>query len=258
MNKNINRRRYFSLFKINFIYYLFTLIFLISFFVLYSQNKKIDFFLNKTIEDFSKNFKYQFLNLEINGLINVKKKFIQNKTKKYLESSIFLLPLDEITNHLKENNWIKNVELKTNYKDTLYVKIDEYRPLGIYSFNGRKFFFDNKGKIIDEIDNQNISSNKFFIFEGQSSNLNAQKIINICDELNIQFKSQIKKFVFIENRRWNIILKKNIRLLLSENFPKKSIENYLKIEKKLSEIEMNNIESIDLRNLKKTIIKYKE
>ena len=52
--------------------------------------------------------------------------------------------------------------------------------------------------------------------------------------------------------------KKNIRLLLSENFPKKSIENYLKIEKKLSEIEMNNIESIDLRNLKKTIIKYKE
>ena len=65
-------------------------------------------------------------------------------------------------------------------------------------------FFDNKGKIIDEIDNQNISSNKFFIFEGQSSNLNAQKIINILDELNIQFKSQIKKFVFIENRRWNI------------------------------------------------------
>ena len=155
-------------------------------------------------------------------------------------------------------NWIKNVELKTNYKDTLYVKIDEYRPLGIYSFNGRNFFFDNKGKIIDEIDNQNISLNKFFIFEGQSSNLNAQKIINILDKLNIQFKSQIKKFVFIENRRWNIILKKNIRLLLSENFPKKSIENYLKIKKKLSEIEMNNIESIDLRNLKKTIIKYKE
>ena len=67
-----------------------------------------------------------------------------------------------------------------------------------------------------------------------------------------------KNYRSIENRRWNIILEKNLTLLLSEKFPKKSIENYLNIEKNLSETEMYNIESIDLRNLNKAVIKYKE
>ena len=257
MNKKINRKRYFSIFKINIIYFIFIIIFFISLVFFYYQNKKIYLILNNTIEDFSKNFNYQFINLEVNGLKNVKKKFIENKTKKYLNSSIFLLPLDEITSQFKENNWIKNVELKTNYKETLFIKIDEYIPLGIYTFNGRKFFFDNTGKIIDEIEDKYINSKKLFIFEGKSSNLNAKKIIDIIDETNLKTKSQIKKFVFIKKRRWDVIIEKNIRLLLSEKFPKKSIENYLIIEKNLSENEMNNIESIDLRNLNKTVIKYK-
>jgi len=258
MNKNINRRRYFSFLKINIIYFIFILIIFIGLLFFYYQNKSIYLFLNNTIEDLSKNLNYQFVNLEINGLINVKKKFIENKTKKYLDSSIFLLPLDEITNQFNENNWIRNVDLKTNYKDTLYIKIDEYIPIGIYTFNGKKFFFDNKGKIIDEILDNSINSKKLLMFEGQSSNLNAQKIINILEETKIQIQPQIKKIIFIENRRWNIILEKNLTLLLSEKFPKKSIENYLNIEKNLSETEMYNIESIDLRNLNKAVIKYKE
>ena len=62
---------------------------------------------------------------------------------------------------------------------------------------------------------------------------------------------------FIKKRRWNILLKNNIILKLSEENPYESIENYTKILKNLSEAQINNILSIDLRNITKSIIKFK-
>ena len=69
-------------------------------------------------------------------------------------------------------------KIKTNYKDTLFVIVKEYRPLGIYKFNNKKFYFDINGKIIDE-KNNNLNNDKFIIFTGQSSNLEARNIIEI-------------------------------------------------------------------------------
>ena len=45
--------------------------------------------------------------------------------------------------------------------------------------------------------------------------------------------------------------------MLSEKFPNKSLENFIKLIKNLDDIELNKIESFDLRNIDKTIIKYK-
>ena len=59
---------------------------------------------------------------------------------------------------------------------------------------------------------------------------------------------------FINKRRWDINLYGNVKLLLSEEDPNKSIQNFIKIQNKLSETDINNIKTYDLRNLKKTIL----
>ena len=46
-----------------------------------------------------------------------------------------MLPLDQINDSIKENNWVKEIYLNTNYKDTLFIRIEEYKPIGIYFFN---------------------------------------------------------------------------------------------------------------------------
>ena len=62
-----------------------------------------------------------------------------------------MLPLDKISKQIKENSWVKKVKLNTNYKNTLYVDILEYEPIGIYSFNNRYFYFDEIGKPFKDI-----------------------------------------------------------------------------------------------------------
>ena len=256
MKRNLNRRK-FTFFRIkNIIYFIILLLFLI---LIVFTNYQKNFFLkivNNSIEEFSKNFQYQYINLNVSGLVKVEYSFLENKLKKYLNSSIFLLPLDEITMEIRENNWIKSVNLSTNYRDTLFVSLEEYKPLGIYSFNDRKFYFDNKGKIIDEVKIDLSDYKNFIVFYGKSSNLKAKIIIDLMNSLNFQKKFNIKSIHYIEKRRWDILLNNNTKLMLSENSPKKSLQNFINIEKNLSKADINNIKRLDLRNTKKTLITY--
>ncbi len=168
--KNLNRRRL-VLNRIKLSNLIFIIIIIVTSLLFYYEKKNILKIFTNTINEFSKNFEYQYLHSNINGLERVEKKYVDVVLEKYLKTSIFLLPLNEISKSLQENNWIKKIRLNTNYKDTLFVEIEEYNPIGIYLFNRKHFFFDESGKIIEEIKKNTYSSNSLIIFEGQSSNL---------------------------------------------------------------------------------------
>ena len=58
----------------------------------------------------------------------------------------------------------------------------------------------------------------------------------------------------INKRRWDINLYSDVKLMLSEEDPNKSIKNFIMIQNKLTETDINNIKTYDLRNLNKTIL----
>ena len=250
---NINRRRYVLSFRslIYFCIFLFLIIF--SFLLYFNKNNLIETSKN-IIQSFSENFQYQFSKFDISGLEKIELKFVEDKMQNYIGSSIFLLPLDQIHNSIKENNWVKEIYLNTNYKDTLFIRIEEYKPIGIYFFNEKYFVFDENGKIIDQIYITDFTYQSLLIFMGNSSNLKANSLINFLKNYDFEKKYQIESLEFINKRRWNINLYNNVKLLLSEEDPNKSIENFIMIQNKLSETDINNIKTYDLRNLKKTIL----
>ena len=250
---NINRRRYVLSFKSLTLICIF--LFLIIFSLLLYFNKNNIFEISKNIiQSFSENFQYQFTKFDISGLENIESKFVEDKIQKYINSSIFLLPLDQINDSIKENNWVKELYLNTNYKDTLFIRIEEYRPIGIYFFNEKYFVFDENGKIIDQIYITDFTYQSLLIFKGNSSNLKANSLINILKNNDFEKKFKIQNLEFINKRRWNINLYSDVKLMLSEEDPNKSIQNFIIIQNKLSEIEINNISTYDLRNIKKTIL----
>ena len=250
---NINRRRYVLSFR-SFTYFcIFLFLIIFSFLLYFNKNNLIETSKN-IIQSFSENFQYQFTKFDISGLEKIELKFVEDKLQNYLGSSIFLLPLDQINDSIKENNWIKEIYLRTNYKDTLFISIEEYKPIGIYFFNEKYFVFDENGKIIDQIYISDIANQSLLIFKGNSSNLKANSIINILKNNDFKIKYKIENLEFVNKRRWDINLYGDVKLLLSEEDPNKSIQNFIKIQNKLSETDINNIKIYDLRNLKKTIL----
>ena len=67
----------------------------------------------------------------------------------------------------------------------------------------------------------------------------------------------IKSATFIENRRWDLKLLNNITIKLPEQNIEKALKKYKKIHSNFSDNDLAEIESIDLRVMKKAIIKYK-
>ena len=251
--KNINRRRYVLSFRSLIYFCIFFFLIIISYLLYFNKNNIIDLSKN-IIQSFSESFEYQLTKIDISGLEKIELKFVEEKLQNYIQSSIFLLPLDQINDSIKENNWVKETYLNTNYKDTLFIRIQEYEPIGIYFFNEKYFVFDENGKIIDQIYITSLSEQSLLIFKGNSSNLKANSLINILKNNDFEKKFQIESLEFINKRRWDINLYGNVKLLLSEEDPNKSIQNFIMIQNKLSEIDINNIITYDLRNLQKTIL----
>jgi len=235
-------------------YFIFTVIFFLLFIFTYDELKNRDK-IYQFIENISEKFNYQFLNIEINSLNRVDKSQVLKIINKYYNQSIFLLPLADISKSLHKLNWVKSVNLSSNFKNKVNVEIFEYIPKGLLFYNNQLFYFSREGKIIDKY-KENINEN-LIIFHGKQVIKEANKFLISLDKVDNIDKISIKEAYYINERRWNIKLHNDILLNLSENNIEESINNYIKLIEKFNNSEIDSITNIDLRNNVKAIISFK-
>ena len=253
MKKSIlNRRRK----KIYFPTILILLFFLITvIYILFFYDQKIIKQFNSIIENYSDKYQYSLSVVNINGLNNINEDEILNLIKPYKGSSIFLIPIKKIANKISQNNWVKSINIQSNYKDTIEINIDESKPIGIYTTGIQNILFSDDLKILENIANNEKRFSALIKFEGKNS---IHESIKLIDSFPDDFIQYVDKAFLINQRRWNLELKNSILLKLPENNIKEALENYKKIYINFSNEELIEIESIDLRMKKKIILKYKE
>ena len=253
MKKNIlNRRRK----KIYFPTILILLFFLITvIYILFFYDQKIIKQFNSIIENYSDKYQYSLSVVNINGLNNINEDEILNLIKPYKGSSIFLIPIKKIAKKISQNNWVKSINIQSNYKDTIEINIDESKPIGIYTTGIQNILFSDDLKILENIANNEKRFSALIKFEGKNS---LHESIKLIDSFPDDFIQYVDKAFLINQRRWDLELKNSILLKLPENNIKEALENYKKIYINFSNEELIEIESIDLRMKKNIILKYKE
>ena len=248
-NRFINKRKK-SFFKV----YIFCfLIFIIFFVYLYLNINKFANLTSDFIQEYSNKYNYNLKKIEVIGLTNLNKDEILIFFNKFKNNSIFLVPVKEISNEIKKNKWIKEVNIRNDYKNTLKIDIKEETPIGIYENNNQKILF-SKNLVILEILGKNHDYKNLISFYGENSIINSKYLISKIDQ---DLKQMIQSLIFVENRRWNIILKNKITLKLPEKNLEEAIKNYKKIYSNLSNKDLKDIEIIDLRIPNQAIIKYR-
>ena len=253
MNKKFNRKIF--LIRKNFFYSIFFTFFILIFvYYIYINLYKLENFTITSIQKYSQKFNYILNSYEIAGLKYIDEKHIIKKIKPYLNNSIFLIPLENLSNSILENNWVKNVSIKIDYKNKIYIQITEYDPIGIYYYNEANYYFNLKGKIIDYVKNNN---KELIVFSGQSSVLEAHSLLSTMSKVEENFQYKVLQARFVGNRRWNLLLKNGLLIKLSEKNLQQSIENYLKLSNNFSNNDLKDIKTVDLRDFKKGIIEYK-
>ena len=257
MKKNILNRRRRKIFSPKIIIFLFFFIIVVFYFfyVLIFYDQKILKQFNSIIENYSDKYQYSLSVVNINGLNNINEDEILNLIKPYKGSSIFLIPIKKIANKISQNNWVKSINIQSNYKDTIEINIDESKPIGIYTTGIQNILFSDDLKILENIANNEKRFSALIKFEGKNS---LHESIKLIDSFPDDFIQYVDKAFLINQRRWDLELKNSILLKLPENNIKEALENYKKIYINFSNEELIEIESIDLRMKKKIILKYKE
>jgi len=257
MNKRINRKKFLSLKKNFFLQFFLILCLILIIFFAYKYEKKIENLFITKIEKLSTKFEYNLQSYEIEGLNNITKKEIIKIIEPYYNTSIFLLPLKKISNKIYENNWVDEVKLNIDYKNKIIIQIIEFKPIGIYYFNQKKYYFNSKGKIIDYLNLKNNINEEFITFKGTSSTMEAHKLLKILNFFKSDFVLKIKHANFVKKRRWDLLLEKDLLVKLSEKHMEKSIENLIKIFNSLDNDDFENIKVIDMRDYEKVILEYR-
>jgi cell division septal protein FtsQ len=253
VKKNILNRRRKKIYFPTILILLFFLIIVIYIFLFYDQ--KIFKQFNSIIENYSDKYQYSLSVVNINGLNNINEDEILNLIKPYKDSSIFLIPIKKIAKKISQNNWVKSINIQSNYKDTIEINIDESKPIGIYTTGIQNILFSDDLKILENIANNEKRFSALIKFEGKNS---IHESIKLIDSFPDDFIQYVDKAFLINQRRWDLELKNSILLKLPENNIKEALENYKKIYINFSNEELIEIESIDLRMKKNIILKYKE
>lgn len=253
MKKSILNRRRKKIYFPTILILLFFLIIVIYILLFYDQ--KIFKQFNSIIENYSDKYQYSLSVVNINGLNNINEDEILNLIKPYKGSSIFLIPIKKIAKKISQNNWVKSINIQSNYKDTIEINIDESKPIGIYTTGIQNILFSDDLKILENIANNEKRFSALIKFEGKNS---IHESIKLIDSFPDDFIQYVDKAFLINQRRWDLELKNSILLKLPENNIKEALENYKKIYINFSNEELIEIESIDLRMKKSIILKYKE
>jgi len=216
---------------------LITFIFLSS----YNPNK-----FNLILEKNNKFFKIQNIIIVNNFLI--KKSVINEKLSEIYNKNIFLIKRKDTEKLLKDIDFLKKIEVKKKYPNTLVVKIFETKPIAILFKNKTKYLLDNSSNLISFKENMNFyqlpsvfgdeAENNFVYFFNQLEN-NSFPI------------NKIKNFYYFQIGRWDLQLLNNKII----KFPYNNTENAIKESiELLDRKDFKNYNIIDLRVVGKIIV----
>jgi len=178
---------------------------------------------------------------------------IEETIRGYKNKSLINFPLEEYQLKIKKLDWIKRVSIKRKFPDIIHVSIIENLPYAIFIDGINKYLIDDDGeKISFKPDNYKYS--ELLKVTGSDGNLNFSDLIR---EININYPKILDMVIeveFIENRRWNLILKQNIKIKLPE---KDSSIQLVKLKQLQQDQKLfnSNIIEIDLREIGRATIK---
>ena len=186
------------------------------------------------------NFKFnQIKKIKISGLDNTNNQYILKQIKKLNLDNIFFKNINEIKNVFEENSIIENYTIFKIYPSTLDIKIKKTNFFAQIRNKGKVYFIGSNGKLLE---NKILNEKLPFIFGNPDIDefLNFKKII---DESKISY-SEIKNIFFFPSKRWDLELKSNIIIKLSNN----NISESLKLVAEfLQSDELKDIKIIDAR-----------
>ena len=151
-------------------------------------------------------------NIEISGLNEIENSLIINQIKNLNLNNIFFINKKEINNLMNSNPLIEKYKIFKSYPSAIKITIKKTNFIAKINYNNEIFIIGTNGKLIP---NNSQESDLPYIF-GKPEIQEFLMFKQIVDQSKFSF-DEIESLYFFPSKRWDIKLKNNILLKLSNN-----------------------------------------
>ena len=181
-------------------------------------------------------------NIEISGLNEIENSLIINQIKNLNLNNIFFINKKEINNIMNSNPLIEKYQIFKSYPSAIKIMIKKTNFIAKINYNNEIFIIGSNGKLIPN----NFHTDKLPFVFGKPEIEEFLKFKKIIDQSKFSY-DHIKNLYYFPSKRWDIKLKNNVLLKLSNNSTKASLnyaynflENYNVGKFSIIDIRVNN------------------
>ena len=178
-------------------------------------------------------------NIEVSGLSEIENNLIIERIKNLNLNNVFFINKKEINNLMNSNPLIEKYQIFKNYPSAIKIMVKKTNFIAKINFNNETFVIGSNGKLIP---NNFQETDLPYIF-GKPQIQEFLIFKQIVDKSKFSF-GEIESLFFFPSKRWDIKLKNNILLKLSNN------SNIASLDYAYEFLEDNNIgkfTTIDIR-----------
>ena len=158
-------------------------------------------------------------NIEVSGLGEIENQLIIDQIKNLNLDNIFFINKEEINNLISSNPLIEKYQIFKSYPSAIKIMIKKTNFIAKINHNNEIFVIGSNGKLIP---NNFYASDLPYIF-GKPEIQEFLKFKQIVDQSKFSFE-EIESLYFFPSKRWDIKLKNNVLLKLSNNSTMESLD----------------------------------
>jgi len=191
---------------------------------------------------------FKIKNIKIVNNFLIEESEIKNKLNKIRKKNILFLKKKDVEKPLKEIDFLKKIEVKKKYPDTIIVTIFETKPVAFIFKNKAKYILDSSSKLIPLDKDNNLYQLPNIIGEGAKNYF--MSFYNELEGYNFP-ANEIKNFYYFQIGRWDLELVNNKLIKFPHNNIGTAIKKSIEL---LNREDFQNYNIIDLRVEGKIIV----
>jgi cell division protein FtsQ len=158
-------------------------------------------------------------------------------------ASLLFLNADDARTRLKANPWIGEATVLKLYPDRLHIAVTERKVFALWQKDGRQSMIAKDGTVLE-----NYVAAHFIqlpLVVGVGAQKRAADIVALMDRYPA-IRDQVRAYVLVAERRWNLKLKNGIDVRLPEASPERALEALIALDRD-KKLLSRDILAIDLR-----------
>jgi len=136
---------------------------------------------------------------------------------------LFDMDIKNAQERIQSLSWVDTAVVRRLWPNRVVVHINERRPYALWQNNQKIRVIDNAGSVILTADAREFSDLPFVVGVGAAEN--AQNIWDML-ETHPDVLARAEAVVFVGERRWDIVLKDGMRILLPEQNPAAALQRF--------------------------------